>query len=333
MSERDLGGEPLETQIERYVAEGLERIGRAAELLGGDGSGPHEDVLPRPMRTPGGAREDAEEPVLDPTDEACLREEAGWFGIGSERDVTFEDAGIPSGYACMKEGGLLWKMWAEQQIDDADALVYVHAGSSHRAIRDQERDFAMKRLGVRRGQIGNTELDAAELVARLHPNFIPLDTPQVLPYGYDIQENFKVTQNPTGQLVQIGTRNQKPVIMLRVDREVYTDEAGKPGYRNQPDTASLMGIIADVLTLQGDNETAVGLVTSNLYASRVPGAIRAGLVRGRQFGVAMYGRATLAEIKGEPMLPTPLKQIPGELGVLYDQLRELEVVIQGRSAI
>ena len=85
-----------------------------------------------------------------------------------------------------------------------------------------------------------------------------------------------------------------------------------------------MRFVSDVLTANGDNDSPIGLITSNAYASRIPEAMRAGLKNGREFGVAMYGRETLAKVQDAPMKPdTDLNQLPGELRVMHDNLQKL----------
>jgi hypothetical protein len=133
----------------------------------------------------------------------------------------------------------------------------------------------------------------------------------------------------TGQLVHVGeTSRGQAVQILRVDREIY-EERGESKYRFQPDSAALMGFVADAMEAQ-DQEGGVALVTGNTYASRQYDAIRAGVSRGREFGVAMYGRATIAAVRGIDMLPdSPLNQLPDDLRSTYEKLRLLQAELEG----
>lgn len=319
--------EQLRARLEARVAERQGWLQEAAELFGGEGA-IIEKVFQLPMTNPGEARRDSPSIAPSPEDEAKMREIAGRFGIGGEQDVTLEDAGLLPGHVRINEGGLAWKMLAEHKLESA-AGTYIYAGSPYQATTATEQAHEVKMLDRLADTVSNTQYEAAEIIARSHPDFVPLERPYVMPFGYDIQNNHALVVEPTGQLVQIGTRNGKPVMMLRVDRENYVDGNGDSKYRNQPDTASQMTFVSDVLTACGDEEKDLGVVTSNTYASRAIDVERAGLRSGRQFGVAMYGRATLAEAKGEPVAtPTELVQFMGEFAVLNDKNNMLKNELQ-----
>jgi hypothetical protein len=135
--------------------------------------------------------------------------------------------------------------------------------------------------------------------------------------------HFELIEQKTGQLTQIGTENGAPVYMIRVDREDFVNEQGESKYR-QPDSAALLGIMDQILSAQGQTEQSLGLITSNTYASRALDVVRAGLSSGRNYFVGMYGRQTLATIKGEEVsAPTAINQIPGELHVIAGKLMQL----------
>lgn len=149
-------------------------------------------------------------------------------------------------------------------------------------------------------------------------------------YGYKLDEGntfIDDVEPEDAQLIILGHDGDTLVGVLKVDREDYFDaDAGEEKYRNQPGTERRMGFIAEYLTAIGNSITDVEVVTSNAYASRVPQAIAAGLQYdgGRQFGVAMYGRATMAEVRGEEMQPgVPLNQLPGDLRVYYDGVQRV----------
>lgn len=325
------GEASLQNQFEAYVAERRGWVSNAADILAGKTGANVEETLPLPMEQQQGVRRDSATPELDPEGEQRLREIAGRFGIGGEQDVTLEAAGLPGGHVAVLEGGLVWKMTAESKISNGHASEYVYAGSPYRNTTDAEHAFEVARLEINADNTSTTEYDAARLVAESAAGYVPLEEEIVLPFGYDIHSGFSVTSESTGQLVQIGTRDGKPVLLLRVDRENYIDEEdnNKPKYRKQPDTAAIMGIMSDVLTAKGDVQTAVGIITSNTYASRALDTMRAGYTRGRQFGVAMYGRQTLADTKGETVSePTELFQIPGELRVMWEKLQLLADTVE-----
>jgi hypothetical protein len=59
----------------------------------------------------------------------------------------------------------------------------------------------------------------------------------------------------------------------------------------------------------------------------------AGLKHSREFGMALYGRATLAEVQGEPMKPgVDLNQLPGDLRVMHDSLQKLLAEVKEKES-
>lgn len=310
--------------IDAFINDRKQWLGEAVVLLGGDvGANPIE-FFPEP--TP--VRADAPELVVDATTEEKLREIAGRFGIGGEFDIRYQ-----SDYEII-EGGKHWKIDAEIGISEARKAIIV-AGSPHRvlssnnAATSEEIDFASK---VFDDVEGISEFDLARKIIESNPNFESTEYDETLEYGYDIQNNHALTKEPTGQLIRIGRLYGKEVLMLRVDREDYINEDGDNRYRNQPDSAALMGFVADMLESQNDTTSSVGLVTSNTYAGRVFDAVRAGVERNREFSVSMYGRTALAHAKGEQVKePTALNQIPGELHSIATKLSALEATLQGRA--
>lgn len=303
--------------IEAFIDERKSWLDEAARIVGGEGATPSEVFSP-----PTEVRADASElDDLSAETEAQLREIAGRFGLGGEQDImTGADVDII-------EGGKPWKVLAESAISSPTKLK-VFAGSPYRKIGTDEAEFMQEKYGDTVGEI-TTEYDMIRLIAGELDGFTPLDKEEVLPFGYDIDNEFAVSQESTGQLVRIGTMDQPgggvtDVVVLRIDRDEYIDEAGDSKYRNQPNSAQVMGIISDVLTAVGDEESAIGMVTSSTYPSRAIDAVRVGRQHERDFRTGMYGRQTLADVKGEPVAkPTELKQIPGELHVLAVKLEEL----------
>lgn len=316
-----------EQQALDYAHEGKLRIdGLVAELGGPDAN--LEEVLP----SPGEVRGDAPLPTWagDEQAVATARAVAAEFGYGAEQD---QPTGIAAG-ALIFEGGLAWKVVAQktmyEQSEQPQQRV-LFAGSAERQLRPDEREF-LQGKGYDQAVVDKlaTEYDMVRLLAT---DMVAHDAPEEDPgFGYRVAAGNAILlgderSEDEHQVVHLGSDalSETEVYVVRVDRENYVDADGKPRYRHQPDSAALMGLVADALATAGDESTPVGLLTSSTYASRVPDAVRAGVHRGRQFAVGMYGRATMAAVKEEPIKPeTPLAQLPGDLHVLYDKLDALE---------
>lgn len=311
--------EELSQSIREKTQAQLTAILDVVEIVGGQGA--HIDtVLPQPMKGPGEARQDAKDPDWDESQVVKAREVAHMFGYGSERNV---NSGLSGGVRIL-EGGLAWKITAEHSAlaDENSPASIVFAGSAYRPLKDEERGFIKDHLEMSTDNMV-TEYDFAEALARRQLE----DTVQEefdLPFGYQISEGNPTVEQETGQLKRLGyTESGVNVLLLRIDREEY-EEDGQQKYRFQPPTETLMRFMSDVLGAYSDHDSPIGLITSNAYASRVPDALRSGLRHGREFGVAMYGRSTLAKIQGVEMKPdTPLNQLPGELRVMHDNLHKL----------
>lgn len=306
---KKVGGDMGEDQagapetIEAYLADRKEWLVDAVELMTGSREGDPREVFPAPPEV----RAEAPDPGLDDEQEVALREIASRFGLGGEVDV-------PSAAEVeIFEGGKPWKVKAEMEIANPNSI-RIYAGSPNR------------RTGADEGGYGSgTECEMVRRLAELDPDFVPLEEDVVVPFGYKVEEGFEVVAAPTGQLKQIGTRKEQPVYLLQVDREDFVNDQGESKYRNQPDGAALMGIVSNILRAQGQDTESIGLLTSSTYASRAIDVVRAGLRDGRVFRVGMYGRRTLADVKGEPVAaPTDLRQIPGELHVIAEKLAALE---------
>jgi hypothetical protein len=265
-------------------------------------------------------RDDAKEPELNPDKEAELREIAGRFGIGGEQDIQ-SDASVQ-----IMEGGKPWKVEAEAAIAQGDTVIF--AGSSHRKIGDDERQYMHEKYGVD----ADTELEMIVAIAKKQEGFVPLEENEILPFGYDIHNNFSLIAEQTGQLIKVGELNGKPVLVLRVDREDFTDEEGQKKYRNQPNSADLMVFVSDAMSTAGDDESSIGIVSSNTYASRAVDTLIAGLKANRTFSVGMYGRQTLAGVRGQEVAdPSPFNQLEGELHVMHQKLANLRAARNSKS--
>jgi hypothetical protein len=300
-------------ELEAYVIEGQRLIAEAVKVLGYKPETDPAIVLPKPEEV----RDDAIGLELSEDQEESLRSIAGEFGIGGEVDVRSQATHQ------LIEGGKPWKVEAEVAIS-SEAAVLLFAGSPNRKIGNDELDYvANKTPGDQLAEL--TEYEMVRQLAELQPGFVPLKPNEVLPYGYDMDQKHQLVEAETGQLVKIGTIGDQEVILLRVDREDYVDEEGNNKYRNQPDSAALMGLVSDILAAEGDGESSVGMNTSSTYASRVIDAKRAGLKRNRNFDVGMYGRETLARVRGADVAsPAPINQIPGELRVIHKKLQLLK---------
>ncbi len=330
MSERFHDQDP-QVAIAEQAKEQISRIEIAVVQIGGEGA-ELDEVFPQPPEV----RDDALDPDWDEQQEAVARNLAESLGYASEKNV---HSGLRGG-VFLGEGGKVWKMEseAEAQADEEDLHSVVMSGSPYRLIGDDEKAHKVAKFkkqlpaGMSEDEVasqvdeyeksleGFTEYDEAVEIAQ--SMVVGPVEKEVLPYGYEISEGNPFVSEATGQFVKLGQNaDGKDVITMRVDREVMP-ETDK--YQYQPDPMRRMGIISDILKETGDNQTPVIFGTSNAYASRKVDAIRAGLDNGRQYGVAMYGRATLAEVKDEPMQPgARLNQLPGDIRQTHDKLQQL----------
>ena len=304
---------------EAYLAERLSWMQDAVEVMGAERTADPLEVFPEATEP----RDAAEALPLDEDQETKLREVAGRFGIGGEMDIRI------NAEVQILEGGKPWKVDAEAAIA-GDAQTVIFAGSPYRTIGKDESDYLKEKYGVDLGD--HSEYDMVRFLAEQQEGYEPLEVPETQPFGYDISHNNQLVEQPTEQLIKIGTIDERPVMLLGVDRENYTDEEGQAKYRNQPDSAALMGFISLVLSAEGDETSAVGLNTSTTYPSRAVDTVRAGLAHGRFFDVGMYGRQTLADVRGQEVAePTGMNQIPGELHAMHKKLLALQTEIEASA--
>lgn len=330
MSESAVTGPESENQIREIVKRHLIEITGLAREIGGP-----DAVVEKVFDLPPDTRRLAPEPKWTDEQIAKAREVEHKLGYGAEHNVT---SGLVGGVR-MPEGGLAWKIAAEVEAladEDPDAAI-VMTGSPYRILGDdaelgkQEIKFMAERYGAE-FTLENTEYDLAEWFARRR---VQEPDERIVNFGYDLSQGNPSKSEPTGQLVQLGeTAAGKPVYLLRVDQEDYKNEEGEDKYRFKPDPARRMELVAEALEIDSPGyHEPVGFMTSNAYASRQFEAIRAGVKSGRQFGVAMYGRATLAAVKGTEILPdVELNQVPGDLRISYDNLRQLAEMLKIPSA-
>jgi hypothetical protein len=307
-------GEQAAQSVAEYITQRQQWLADGVEILTGSREADPQQVFPAPTEV----RDDSAPLTLDEHQEAALREVAGRFGVGGE-------VNIPA--SCdyeIVEGGKPWKVDAEASISTG---IQIFAGTNHRTIGNDESTY-LRTKGCMATTEPMSEYDMIDTIARKQPGFRELTIPVVLSYGYDINNKFALVTEPTGQLVQIGTKDGEPVMLLRVDREVFVNDEGQSKYRNQPDSAALMGFVSDALSANGNTTASVGLLTSSTYASRSIDAVRAGLSHGRPFAVGMYGRQTLADTKGESVAsPSGINQIPGELHTIAKKLDQLQQAV------
>lgn len=300
--------------VEAYLSERATWMADAVEILTGNREGDPLVVFPAATEV----RDDGLALDLSDEQENALREVAGRFGIGGEADVK------SGAEHQILEGGKPWKIEAEAVIAEG-AKTILFAGSPYRKIGQDEADYLRSKL-PEDVEPAQDEFAMARQLAERQEGFVGLDADEILPLGYDISNNHSLVNETTGQLVRIGKIGETDVIMLRVDRENYIDKAEEDPnkrnkYRNQPDSAALLRIVSNVLAASGDETSSIGINSSTTYASRAVDTIRAGLTNGREFKVGMYGRQTLADVRGLPVAePSHINQIPGELHEMYSKL-------------
>ncbi|HET9173972.1 MAG TPA: hypothetical protein VFN56_01680 [Candidatus Saccharimonadales bacterium] len=300
----------VQENLANYIAERKAWVGDAVELVTGSRDENPLQVFPQSTEV----RRDAPGMDLTADQETQLREIAGRFGIGGEQDV------VSTAEHHVLEGGLVWKIEAEA-ANVGDAKTVIFAGWSGRQVNQNEIEYVRNKYGT--DITGISEYDVARFVATQQPGFTAHDQDIPLPFGYDVNDAYALMHTETGQLVKIGDLGEVPVLLLRVDENPRAlDDRGRP---QKPDGADLMVFISDVLSACGDETSGVALSTSNTYSSRAIDAVKAGLKAGRFFDVSMYGRETLANVKGTPVAePTEIFQIPSELHTIYTKLVSLE---------
>lgn len=296
-------------EIEAYIQLRRLWIEDAVEAVSGDRTADPLDVFPAPPTE----RRAIADPGWDETTEASLRGIAARFGMGSEVD-------IPSGAdEEIIDAGLAWKMESELEI----AHGHLTLAGSKRTLTPDERVHLEHRYGkASEGVI--TEYELARFLASRAPDFEAFQEDVVLPLGYEVAPGYATIHEPTGQLVQIGSNRHGPVRLLLVEGYQGVDHQDKPRTYN-PDGSVVMRLVSDLLKAQGDTDSSIGLVTSNTYGgSRTIDAVSAGLKNDRLFMVGMYGRQTLADIKGSAPAQASAGQLAGELHVTAERLLRLE---------
>lgn len=353
--------ERLETNPQRLAAERLIIDSRmvlrdAVEAVAGN---PELDPLVV-FAPPGERRDDAPDLDLDPDQTQALRSVAEKLGANRETDLTAKELGASKKHKAVLQGGQPGKEKAQlenalgiQRVQIGDEIVegyvldmynYVRpeslvvAASPYRKIGvDPDRAQAdakevqdtIKVLDLPEGtEVKTSEYENAEAIIRRLPGFEADE--EVLPFGYDIYNDFAVNDEPTGQFRRLGTVNGIPVVLMAIDRQDHYDERGKVvKYTNQPKTVDTLQIVDRVLKAAGDDDSDIVYHTSQLY---LPGertaALQAGIQAKRAMHVAAYGKNRLAEVRGLGA-PAPLldNQLPGELHKAAKNLVALESVL------
>lgn len=294
-------------------------------------------VFPKP-NVP--VRAEGEEPIkLTDEQKEHLIAEADKLGFGHPESVGLSEQGLQGAVAVI-EGGQPHKMMAEALLvaNDPNAAslggIIFTASGQREVDSDAEIASAVKLFGG--DQTGKTEYDMALQVMQRLPGFRePIEVAEVkgvLNFSYDIQNGFEVSNEASGQLVRAGslgpTTLSPHVHILRIDREDYIDEDNNPKYKNQPDTAEVIGLVDAAQRQGGDRKTPVAFVTSGVYRpSRAVLTALAGLETGRHVGLVTYGNDLVNEVRGTD-LPAPVKQLPGELQYMAEKSVDLEAALK-----
>ncbi len=290
---------------------------------------------------PGEVRADDAGLMLTAEQETELRSAAAELGFGRETDRTIGELGL-SGASVVLEGGQPHKIVAEAQLALAESIapraIYFSAAVD-RKITGAAEQASAARLGVS----AETEYKVAQNIAEQLPGFWKPEGANavVLPMSYDLALEGEATRpaltyalgaEHSGQFIRIGKVGEADVVMVRVDRSYYVDKEGNRKYK-QPGPADLLSIIDAARRQQDDESTPIALVTSATYQpSREVDAVAASLKTDRVMGVATYGTARLAEVKGETVpAPGPINQLPGELHKLAKEVQKLEAALRPAS--
>ena len=278
------------------------------------------EAFPKPSEV---RAESPDIPELTDDRKAALLTKASELGFGRAENVTLSEQGFV-GATVIVEGGQPHKMLAEARmvVDDeaAQPKIIIISASPHRELKNDAEIASAQRLF---GRVGKTEYDVASDVVRALDGFIEYDEPRVLNAGYDINDGFAFSQEPTGQFEVIGEINSTPVVLMKINRRDLED--GK--YDRQPNTAAVIGIVNALTKANNDESSPLVHVTSGTYRpSRTVGAAIAGLTVDRLVGIATYGNDLLNEIKGDNA-PAPISQLPGELREMAVQVENLRAAL------
>lgn len=287
------------------------RMKNALQAIGESRYADPLEVFPKPNKV---RSKDKGLPLTE-EQEMDLRKVGVEFGLGGEKRI---ESGAD--YE-IKEGGLVWKVEAEALLGK-NAKAALFAGLKRRELVESEIDYLRDRRKITDKEMPKNEYEMVIMVAQMQEGFEALKEPEVLPFGYDVHDNYRLVEEPTGQFVKIGKVGETDIIIARID---WVDRNDGSGEYDKPGNVELMGVVSDKLSAEGDEESSVGLATSSAYASRAIEVKLAGLVNGRNFSVGMYDRNDLAKVKGQPVAaPVDIKQIPGEFYTIQENLLKLQ---------
>ncbi|MFI5270783.1 MAG: hypothetical protein ACHQT9_01925 [Candidatus Saccharimonadales bacterium] len=275
------------------------------------------DAFPKPSEV---RAESPDIPELTDERKATLVEKASELGFGRAENVTLSEQGLIDSIVIL-EGGQPHKMLAEAHmvVDDPEAKpkTIIISASPHRELENPAEIASAESLF---GKAGKTEYDVALDVVRALPGFEEWQRPQVVQASYDINNDFAVSNESTGQFKIVGQIGSTPVILMQINRRDL--EGGK--YDRQPKTAHVIGIIDAITKAKGDGDSPIVHVTSGAYRpSRALGVALAGLTADRLIGLATYGNDLLNKIKDDNA-PPPVGQLPSELHEMARQAEDLK---------
>jgi hypothetical protein len=268
-------------------------------------------------------------PELSDQRKSILLSMASELGFGRPENVTLSEQGL-IGATVIIEGGQPHKMLAEGLMvvgdEQAQPKLIIISASPHRVIDGVAEVASAERLF---GRAGKTEYDVALDVARALPGFTEYPEHNVLAASYDIDNNFAVSQELTGQFKSVGAISGTPIVLMQINRRELADKK----YDRQPGTANVIAIVDAFTRAAGDESSAIVNVTSGTYRpSRTIGVALAGLSANRPVGIATYGNDLLNYIKGEDA-PAPIGQLPSELHVMSQQLVKLDEALRSQDKL
>jgi hypothetical protein len=342
MSEFPMDGDPkgaIRAEVAGLALEQMGWIETTAEMIGGDGS-IVESVFPSTT----GEGYDREDLGWDQDQEAAARGLGEILGFDAEQDVFSEYIGVE-----LIKAGKVWEMLAASQLAVGRTIVF--SGSPHKLLQQDDKQFLAdtfrRKLAPTGTLTGEQELEVNEYLESLEDKTeydAALDiavnrvkgessravVPVALPFGYELSEGnpfikAEPGKKPTGQFLYVGDDDgNQSILLMRIDGNPYFDETTQQTeYDLQPSPVRQMGIIDEIYT-ESSMLTPIVLIASSEEASSQADILQARLEYDRRIGVSRYGRATVAAVKGESVLPvTPLSQLVGKIGLAYDSLSKL----------
>src|SRR5579862_3561663 len=292
------------------------------------------EVFPKP-----GQRRADGEFHLGPEHEPAFREAMSKLGVGRAENQGASAAGLNEGYAAIIEGGLAHKMVAEISTVLSDPVrpgFIIIAATPERIIPSAEDDkvgervITAKVLGLDLEEVGETEYDVAQQVARKINDYEEADPPNAPNLTCDMEGNITHNKDKKStQFTRIGFVNHIPVVIMRVDRE---PKAEGQGYK----TLGAIGLMKAIdgylahFAIGAD----IGFATSSTYQpSREIDALSAMLeleraTKPRRVGVITYGINELARVKGEHPTQPDLNQLAVEAHKAAKELIRLRQLLE-----